>query len=206
MSFVDTSSEFGTQQLMEGAVGADVDQLQERLGKIGLWKGGATGKYDAKTVAAVKKYQRKHKLKQNGKVDARTLRAIVGKITIDLSATTLTIERDGKVVKTYRVAIGQPQYPTPTGSYKIVTKQKNPTWIPPDSPWAEGLGEIPPGPGNPLGTRWIGTSAPAVGIHGTYADWSIGTAASHGCLRMHISDVEELYEYVAVNMPVEINP
>ena len=205
-SFVDTSSEFGTQQLMEGAVGADVDQLQERLGEIGLWKGGSTGKYDAKTVAAVKKYQRKYKLKENGKVDARTLRAIVGKITIDLSATTLTLERNGKVVKTYRVAIGQPQYPTPTGSYKIVNKQKNPTWIPPDSPWAAGLGEIPPGPGNPLGTRWIGTSAPSVGIHGTYADWSIGSAASHGCLRMHIPDVEELYEMVSVGMPVEINP
>lgn len=205
-SFVDTSSEFGTQQLMEGAIGADVDQLQERLGEIGLWKGGSTGRYDAKTVAAVKKYQRKYKLKQNGKVDARTLRAIVGKITIDLSATTLTLERNGKVVKTFRVAIGQPAYPTPTGTYKIVTKQRNPTWIPPDSPWAEGLGEIPPGPGNPLGTRWIGTSAPAVGIHGTYADWSIGTAASHGCLRMHIPDVEELYEKVSIGMPVEINP
>jgi len=205
-SFVDTSSEFGTQQLMEGATGADVDQLQERLGEIGLWKGGSTGKYDAKTIKAVEKYQRKYKLKVNGKVDARTLRAIVGKITVDLSATTLTLERNGKVVKTYRVAIGQPQYPTPTGSYKIVSKQKNPTWIPPKSPWAEGLGEIPPGPGNPLGTRWIGTSAPAVGIHGTYADYSIGSAASHGCLRMHIPDVEELYEMVSVGMPVEINP
>jgi lipoprotein-anchoring transpeptidase ErfK/SrfK len=104
------------------------------------------------------------------------------------------------------VAIGQAEYPTPTGTYKIVTKQKNPTWNPPDSPWAEGLGQIPPGPGNPLGTRWIGTSAPAIGIHGTYADYSIGTAASHGCLRMHIPDVEELYEDVAVGMPVEINP
>jgi lipoprotein-anchoring transpeptidase ErfK/SrfK len=205
-SFVDTSSEFGTQQLMEGAVGADVDQLQERLGEIGLWKGGSTGKYDAKTVAAVKKYQRKYKLKQNGKVDARTLRAIVGKITIDLSSYSLTLERNGKVVKKYSVAIGQPQYPTPTGTFKIVTKQKNPTWIPPDSPWAEGLGEIPPGPGNPLGTRWIGTSAPAVGIHGTYADYSIGTAASHGCLRMHIPEVEELFEMVSVGMPVEIKP
>lgn len=205
-SFVDTSSEFGTQQLMEGAIGADVDQLQERLGEIGLWKGGSTGKYDAKTVKAVEKYQRKYKLKVNGKVDARTLRAIVGKITVDLSATTLTLERNGKVVKTYRVAIGQPAYPTPTGTYKIVNKQMNPTWIPPKSGWAEGLGEIPPGPGNPLGTRWIGTSATSVGIHGTYADWSIGSAASHGCLRMHIPDVEELYELVSVGMPVEINP
>ena len=205
-SFVDTSSEFGASQLMKGAIGADVDQLQERLGQAGVWKGGSTGKYDAKTVKAVEKYQRKFKLKVNGKVDARTLRALVGKITVDLSSTTLTLERNGKVVKTYRVAIGQPAYPTPTGTFRIVNKQKNPTWNPPDSPWAEGLGAIPPGPGNPLGTRWIGTSAPAVGIHGTYADYSIGSAASHGCLRMHIPEVEELYEMVAVGMPVEIRP
>ena len=70
----------------------------------------------------------------------------------------------------------------------------------------QGLGPIPPGNGNPLGTRWIGTSAPAIGIHGTYADYSIGSAASHGCLRMLIPEVEELYEDVAVGMPVEINP
>lgn len=205
-SFVDTSSEFGASQLMQGAVGADVRQLQERLGSAGVWKGGSTGTYDAKTVKAVRKYQRRHKLKVNGKVDARTLRALVGKITVDISATTLTLERNGKVVKTYRVAVGQPAYPTPTGTFRIVNKQTNPTWKPPDSPWAEGLGPIPAGPGNPLGTRWIGTSAAAVGIHGTYDDGSIGSAASHGCLRMHMPDVEELFERVAVGMPVEIRP
>jgi lipoprotein-anchoring transpeptidase ErfK/SrfK len=169
-----------------------------------MWKGGSTGKYDAKTIKAVEKYQRKYKLKVNGKVDARTLRALVGKITVDISTRTLVLERNGKKVKTYRVAVGTAEYPTPTGTYRIVTKQKNPTWNPPDSPWAEGLGPIPPGAGNPLGTRWIGTSAPAIGIHGTPADYSIGTAASHGCLRMHMPDVEELYEQVAVGMPVEI--
>ena len=205
-SFVDTSSEFGASQLMKGAIGADVTQLQERLGQAGVWKGGSTGKYDAKTVTAVEKYQKKHTLPVNGRVDARTLRALVGKIQVDLSARTLTLYRDGKKKKTYRVAVGTAQYPTPTGTYKIVTKEKNPTWKPPDSPWAEGLGPIPPGEGNPLGTRWIGTSAPAIGIHGTYADYSIGSAASHGCLRMHIPEVEELYEDVAVGMPVEINP
>ena len=82
---------------------------------------------------------------------------------------------------------------------------KDPTWIPPDSPWAKGLEPIPAGPGNPLGTRWIGTSAPGVGIHGTPSDWSIGTHASHGCIRMHIWQVEQLYEYVKVGMPVIIH-
>ncbi|MDX6647170.1 MAG: L,D-transpeptidase ErfK/SrfK [Miltoncostaeaceae bacterium] len=62
-----------------------------------------------------------------------------------------------------------------------------------------------PGPGNPLGTRWIGTSAPAVGIHGTPADYTIGSRASHGCIRMHIPDVEKLYEQVTVGMEVDID-
>ncbi len=205
-SYVDSSSRFGSSQLMKGAVGDDVTELQERLVEAGVWTGDATGTYDARTVKAVKKYQRKHHLRVNGKVDARTLRALVGGITVNLTARTLTLYRDAKRVKTYRVAIGQDAYPTPTGTYTVVTKETNPTWSPPSSPWAKGLGPIPPGPGNPLGTRWIGTSAPAVGIHGTYADWSIGSAASHGCLRMHIADVEELYEYVTVGMPVEISP
>ena len=204
-SFVDTSSEFGASQLMTGAVGDDITQLQERLGQAGVWKGGSTGRYDAKTVTAVKKYQKRHKLKVNGKVDARTLRALVGRIDVNLGGRTLTVYKDGRKLKTYRIAVGTSEYPTPTGTYRVVNKQTNPTWNPPDSPWAKGLGPIPPGPGNPLGTRWIGTSAPAIGIHGTYADSSIGTAASHGCLRMHMPDVEELFEKVNVGMPVVIS-
>src|SRR5262249_61177314 len=93
------------------------------------------------------------------------------------SAYRLTLIRDGKVAFTFPVAVGQSAYPTPTGKWSIVQMSMNPTWIPPDSPWAKGLGPIPPGPGNPLGTRWIGTSAPAVGFHGTPQDWSIGSAA-----------------------------
>jgi lipoprotein-anchoring transpeptidase ErfK/SrfK len=66
------------------------------------------------------------------------------------------------------------------------------------------LSSIPPGPGNPLGTRWIGTTAPAIGLHGTYATETVGTAASHGCMRMYIADVEELYEEVTLGMPISI--
>lgn len=203
-SFVDTQSEFGTSQLTKGATGRDVAELQVRLGQAGVWKGGSTSTYNAKTVTAVKRYQRNHGLKVNGQVDSRTLRALVGKIVVHLNSRTLTLYRDGKAFKTYPVAVGMPAHPTPTGTFEIVNKQKNPTWTPPESPWAAGLGPIPAGPGNPLGTRWIGTSASAVGMHGTYADWSVGTAASHGCLRMHIPDVEALYELVSVGMPVEI--
>lgn len=203
-SFVDTQSQFGTSQLTEGAKGTDVQELQVRLAQAGVWKGGSTGTYHAKTVRAVKRYQKRHGFTVNGRVDSRTLGALVGKIVVRLNRRTLTLYRDGKAVKTYPIAVGMPAYPTPIGTFKIVNKQMNPTWTPPESPWAAGLGPIPAGPGNPLGTRWIGTSATAVGIHGTYADWSIGSAASHGCLRMHIPDVEALYELVSVGMPVEI--
>lgn len=109
-----------------------------------------------------------------------------------------------KRIRTYPVAIGQPQYPTPTGNYSVIQKQVNPTWFPPDSPWAAGLGPVPPGPGNPLGTRWIGTSAPGIGMHGTPNSSSIGSMASHGCIRMYISDVENLYPRVQIGTPVFI--
>lgn len=116
----------------------------------------------------------------------------------------LTLYRETKRVRTFRIAVGTSSHPTPRGKFSIVQKQRNPTWIPPDSPWAAGLGPIPPGPGNPLGTRWMGTSASAVGIHGTPASGSIGTAASHGCIRMYIRDSEWLYERVKVGTAVLI--
>ena len=118
-----------------------------------------------------------------------------------------TVKPDGSVMKrirTYPIAVGQPAYPTPTGNYTVIQKQMNPTWFPPDSPWAAGLGPVPPGPGNPLGTRWIGTSAPGIGMHGTPNSSSIGSAASHGCIRMYIGDVENLYERVEIGTPVFI--
>jgi len=118
-----------------------------------------------------------------------------------------TTKRNGTVMKrirTYPVAIGQPAYPTPTGNYAVIQKQMNPTWFPPDSPWAAGLGPVPPGANNPLGTRWIGTSAPAIGMHGTPNPSSIGTMASHGCVRMYMRDVENLYSRVRIGTPVFI--
>jgi lipoprotein-anchoring transpeptidase ErfK/SrfK len=109
-----------------------------------------------------------------------------------------------RLVRTFGVATGQAVYPTPTGTFEIVDKQLNPWWIPPDSPWAKGAKPIPPGPGNPLGTRWMGLSAPGVGIHGTPDDASIGYSASHGCIRMHISDAEWLFHHVELGVPVVI--
>ena len=124
-------------------------------------------------------------------------------IIIERNAYRLTLWRAGKR-RTFGIAVGQSAYPTPSGTFHIVTKQRNPTWFPPDSPWAAGLGPVPPGVSNPLGTRWMGTSAPAIGIHGTPISSSVGTAASHGCIRMYIGDAEYLYDQIEVGTPVRI--
>jgi lipoprotein-anchoring transpeptidase ErfK/SrfK len=108
------------------------------------------------------------------------------------------------VKRKFDVATGLAAYPTPLGSYEIVTMQRNPWWRPPDSGWARGAKPIPPGPGNPLGTRWMGISAPAVGIHGTPDAASIGYSASHGCIRMRVPQAEWLFERVDVGTPVYI--
>jgi lipoprotein-anchoring transpeptidase ErfK/SrfK len=124
-------------------------------------------------------------------------------IIIERGAYRLTLWRAGKR-RTFGIAVGQSAYPTPAGTFSIVSKQVNPTWFPPSSPWAAGLGPVPPGVSNPLGTRWMGTSAPAIGIHGTPIAGSIGTAASHGCIRMRISDAEYLFDQIDIGTPVKI--
>ena len=97
-------------------------------------------------------------------------------------------------VRVFPVATGQPAWPTPLGHFQIVVKQRNPWWFPPtQDAWAAGAKPVPPGPGNPLGTRWMGLSAPGVGIHGTSEPWSIGHSESHGCIRMQIPSAEWLF-------------
>ena len=107
-------------------------------------------------------------------------------------------------VATFPIATGMAAYPTPVGNFRIITKQRNPWWYPPSAGWASGASPIPPGPGNPLGTRWMGLNVGAVGIHGTPDAASIGYSASHGCIRMHISNSEWLFERVRVGTPVFI--
>jgi lipoprotein-anchoring transpeptidase ErfK/SrfK len=125
-------------------------------------------------------------------------------IVISRGSNTLWLYDSTKLVRTFRVATGRSQYPTPSGLWSIVDMQMNPWWRPPDSDWARGLKPIPPGPGNPLGTRWMGLSAPGVGIHGTPDAASIGYSASHGCIRMPISDAEWLFQHVHLGVPVYI--
>jgi lipoprotein-anchoring transpeptidase ErfK/SrfK len=125
-------------------------------------------------------------------------------VVVERFANRLRLYDGRKLVRQFGVATGQSIYPTPSGSYKIVDKQLNPWWYPPPSPWAAGEKPVPPGPGNPLGTRWMGIDSPGVGIHGTPNDASIGYSASHGCIRMHIPDAEWLFQHVAVGTPVVI--
>ncbi len=110
-----------------------------------------------------------------------------------------------KLIRTFQVATGRSEYPTPLGKFEVVNKQLDPWWYPPaGSAWAKDATPIPPGPGNPLGTRWMGLSAPYVGIHGTPDAASIGYSASHGCIRMLIPQVEWLFTQVDVGTPVFI--
>jgi lipoprotein-anchoring transpeptidase ErfK/SrfK len=110
-----------------------------------------------------------------------------------------------KLDKSYNIAVGMQGLETPAGLYKIQDKQVNPSWHVPNSAWAGKLAGkvIPPGPQDPIKARWMGFNGGA-GIHGTDNVGSLGSAASHGCVRMAIPDVEELYDQVDVGTPVYV--
>ena len=117
----------------------------------------------------------------------------------------LTLYKGDTVQRQFGVATGQSIYPTPLGRFEVIVKLRNPWWYPPaGSAWAKGEKPVPPGPGNPLGTRWMGISSPNVGIHGTPNAASIGYSASHGCIRMKIPDAEWLFDHVEVGTTVFI--
>lgn len=126
-------------------------------------------------------------------------------LTLDRSTFTLRLWQNLENTKTYTVAVGQEGLETPEGVYEIEAKEENPTWYVPDSDWAGSLAgtTVPPGPSNPIKARWMAIYEGA-GIHGTEETYSLGTAASHGCVRMAIPDVEELYDLVEVGTPIYI--
>jgi lipoprotein-anchoring transpeptidase ErfK/SrfK len=139
------------------------------------------------------------------KTKAETTRKSFGPvIVIHRGSNRLYLYRGVKEYRIFAVATGQSVYPTPLGNFQIVVMWRNPWWYPPSSAWAKGEQPIPPGPNNPLGTRWMGLSSPGVGIHGTNNDASIGYSVSHGCIRMHVHDAEWLFNHVAVGTPVFI--
>jgi lipoprotein-anchoring transpeptidase ErfK/SrfK len=128
-------------------------------------------------------------------------------VVIHRRSNRLYLYNGARLVRVFPVATGQAAWPTPLGHFEVVVKQKNPWWFPPtQDSWAAGAQPVPPGPGNPLGTRWMGLSAPGVGIHGTSEPWSIGHSESHGCIRMQIPAAEWLYNRVRIGTPVFIIP
>ena len=126
-------------------------------------------------------------------------------LTLDRGTYTLRLFRDLELARTYTVAVGQEGLETPEGVYEIQAMEEEPTWYVPESDWAGDLAGqvIPPGPSNPIKARWMAIFEGA-GIHGTDDVASLGSAASHGCVRMSIPDVEELYDEVAVGTPIFI--
>lgn len=141
------------------------------------------------------------------KVTANDLRrSATTVITIHRATFTLRLFKNFEVARRYKVAVGQPRYPTPRGRFAIQSKQVNPVWSVPNSPWAGELAGTTVSGGsaaNPLKARWMGIAG-GVGIHGTDQASSIGTRASHGCIRMHVRDVVELFRRVRVGTPVLI--
>lgn len=99
----------------------------------------------------------------------------------------------------FPIAIGKPgRFETPLGKYKIDSMQKNPTWIPPE--WADQEKAVLPGPDNPLGDRWVGLTAPGIGVHATNAPESVGGAVSHGCMRTYPRTIHQVFPYLAKKM------
>ncbi len=126
-------------------------------------------------------------------------------ILVSTGSNRLTLYKNGEVSKKYGVATGTGGYPTPHGQFYITLKRMNPSWVNPYADWSLDMPPvIPPGPNNPLGTRALNLSASGIRIHGTPDSGSIGTNASHGCIRMLMSDAEDLFERVDVGTPVLI--
>ena len=127
-------------------------------------------------------------------------------ITVSKREFKLRLFKNLKLRRTFGVAVGQPAYPTPEGRFRIQDKQVDPVWSVPNSPWAGELAGSTVAGGsaaNPLKARWMGITD-GVGIHGTGDDYSIGSAASHGCIRMHVADVKRLYPLVPVGTTILI--
>lgn len=122
-------------------------------------------------------------------------------IIVNIPAFSLHLYEDGTLLKTYPIGVGRTVNPSQLGVTQIINNVHHPTYYPPNW-YSRGLSPIPPGPENPVGTRWLGLGFPGYGIHGTNEPWTIGTAASSGCIRMFNHDVEELSALVTVGTRV----
>ena len=160
-------------------------------------------------AAALKALQASLADGQPRRVDPRTVRPKVDDaafdtvIVVHVNENKLYLYKNHTLSRTFSVATGTSTYPTPIGRYQVTLKRYLPTWYNPHSVWSRGEPEtIGPGPHNPLGLRALNISAPGIRIHGSPADSSIGYNASHGCIRMHNSDVVQLYPLVPTGTTV----
>ena len=127
-------------------------------------------------------------------------------VTVDRGGFRLRLFKRLRYNRSYPIAVGAAGHDTPTGLFRITSKQVNPAWHAPNRPWAGSYaGRTVPGgaPDNPLKARWLGIAS-GVGIHGTAEPWSIGSRASHGCIRMRVPDVIDLYRRVPIGAPTLI--
>jgi hypothetical protein len=153
------------------------------------------------------RFLRAHTVAVRPRITPRRLRAIVGPVvTVSRSERRARIFNRLRYVRTYRVAVGQPGHPTPRGLFRVQSKQVDPSWSVPRSGWAGALaGQVIPGGDwrNPIKARWIGFAG-SVGFHGTHDLGSLGGAASHGCVRMTVDAVKDLYRRVRIGTPVYV--
>lgn len=119
------------------------------------------------------------------------------RIVINVPAKTLEVYAGGQLIRRCPCAVGRPWTPSPEGVYRIINKAVDPIWYNPRG------APVPPGPSNPLGPRWLGVSKPGYGIHGTNVETSVGTAASHGCIRLARDDILWLFDAVPLGTRVE---
>ena len=185
-------------------IGHDIQELQLRLYDLGFDPGNTKGIFNEQTAAAVKQFQLENNLLPDGKVGINTWKGLAqeaGKevaseplpppegeieLVIELDKRRLTVYADGKEYHSFNVAIGKSKTPSPVGEWKVANKGNH---------WGGGFG-----------TRWMGLNVPwgIYGIHGTNKPYSIGSAASHGCFRMHNRAVEQLYPWIKIGTPVKV--
>jgi L,D-transpeptidase ErfK/SrfK len=151
------------------------------------------------------------KVAQELNIDNRHIvpRATDDGIVINIPQRMLFLFKEGQARRAYPVALGKPDWPTPSGRFRIAVKEENPVWDVPKSIQEEMRREgkevktcVPPGPDNPLGQHWLGLSISGYGIHGTIAPSSIYQFQTHGCIRLHPNDVAELFPAVERGTPV----
>jgi lipoprotein-anchoring transpeptidase ErfK/SrfK len=160
-------------------------------------------------TAAMRAFQASLRDGRPHRVDPQVVQPKVGDAALDtvivvhINENRLYLYKHHRLARTFPVATGQARYPTPTGQYTVTQKRYLPTWYNPHDVWSVNEpATIPPGPNNPLGLRALNLSAAGIRIHGSPSDYSIGYNASHGCIRMHNSDVLQLYPLVPTGATV----